>query len=65
MSISANATPNNCNIPPLAGYSRTSFPVYRFHESVAAIFGCNIQLHDLEGGAWSNVTNSADGNVVY
>lgn len=60
VSISENATPNNCNIPPLAGYSRTSFQCTDSMSS-AAIIGCDIQLHDLEGGSWSNVTGSADG----
>jgi len=57
VSISVNASPNNCNIPPLAGYSRTSFQCTDAMSS-GKINGGNIQLHDLEGGAWSNGTNT-------
>lgn len=60
VSISANATPNNCDIPPLSGYQRTEFQCTDADHD-AAISGCNIQIRDLEGGSWSNATDIADG----
>ena len=60
VSISVNATPNNCNLPLASGYSRTLFQCTNAG-SDAAISGCNLQLHDMEGGTWSNITNSGDG----
>jgi PKD repeat protein len=60
VSISVNATPNNCNLPIVSGYHRTSFQCTDSN-SDAAISGCDLQLRDLEGGAWSNTTDSSDG----
>lgn len=47
-----------CNglVPP--GYSRTNFQCTDSFNS-AVVTSCDIQLHDLEGGAWSNATNTA------
>lgn len=60
VSISANATPNNCNLPKAAGYSRTVFECLDSQTS-SAVSGCDIQLRDNEAGAWSNATNRQDG----
>ena len=60
VSISVNATPNNCNLPVASGYYRTEFQCQDTIQD-SAISGCNLQLRDLEGGAWSNITDSSDG----
>lgn len=59
VSISVNATPNTCDLEPAPGYSRTKFRCMN-PANDASVFGCNIQLQDLEGGAWSNQSNIAD-----
>jgi PKD repeat protein len=55
--ISANATPNNCDIEPISGYVRT-YAQTNDGMTSGGIFNSNIQMNDVEGGAWSNVTNS-------
>lgn len=60
VSISGNATPNNCNLPVTAGYVRT-YAQCMDSISLGVVSGCNIQLKDMEGGAWSNGTNLANG----
>jgi PKD repeat protein len=58
VTISVNATPNNCDIEPLTGYIRT-YAQTNDGMTSAGIFGSNIQMKDVEGSAWSNVTGSA------
>ena len=58
--ISVNATPNNCALPIATGYSRTFFRCADTNTD-ASISGCDIQLNDIEGSLWSNVTDRADG----
>lgn len=60
VSISVNATPNTCDIPAPAGYSRTKFRCMN-PANDATVLGCDIQLQDVEGGAWSNQSNIASG----
>ena len=57
VSISVNATPNNCEIEPIPGYIRT-YAQTNDGMTSGGIYNSNIQMHDMEGGAWSNVTNS-------
>jgi PKD repeat protein len=57
ISISENATPNNCNIPPVSGYIRT-YAQTNDGMTSGGIYNSDIQMRDMEGGAWSNVTNS-------
>jgi PKD repeat protein len=57
VSISTNATPNNCGLPIATGYIRT-YAQTNDGMTSGGIYNSNIQLHDMEGGAWSNVTNS-------
>ena len=54
VSISVNATPNDCSLPVATGYIRSMAQCVDTQTS-AAIHGCNLQLNDIEGGAWSNV----------
>jgi len=58
--ISVNATPNNCALPIATGYSRTFFRCADTNTD-ASISGCDIQLQDIEGSSWSNVTDREDG----
>ena len=58
--ISVNATLNNCELPIATGYSRTFFRCADTNTD-ASISGCDIQLQDIEGSLWSNVTDRADG----
>jgi hypothetical protein len=60
VSISENATPNNCYLPLATGYSRTKFRCMN-PSNDATVFGCNQQLKDIEGGAWSNQSDLSDG----
>ena len=60
VSISENATPNNCYLPLASGYSRTKFRCMN-PSNDATVFGCNQQLNDVEGGAWSNQSDLSDG----
>jgi PKD repeat protein len=60
VSISANATPNNCNLPVASGYVRT-YAQCMDSVSLGVVSGCNIQLKDMEGGSWSNATNLDNG----
>lgn len=60
VSISENATPNNCNIPVVPGLIR-SWAQCVDSQTSGAIAGCDLSLYDLEGGAWSNVTDRFDG----
>jgi PKD repeat protein len=60
VSISENATPNNCYLPLATGYSRTKFRCMN-PTNDATVFGCNQQLNDVEGGAWSNQSDLSDG----
>ena len=57
VSISVNATPNNCNLPIANGYIRT-YAQTNDGMTSGGIYNSNIQMRDMEGGAWSNVTNS-------
>jgi PKD repeat protein len=57
VSISVNATPNNCNIPPVSGYIRT-YAQTNDGMTSGGIYGSQIQMRDMEGGAWSNTTSS-------
>jgi PKD repeat protein len=57
VSISVNATPNNCNIPPVTGYIRT-YAQTNDGMTSGGIYGSQIQMRDMEGGAWSNTTSS-------
>lgn len=58
--ISVNATPNDCSLPVAEGYIRSMAQCVDTQTS-GAIHGCNLQLNDIEGGAWSNVTERFDG----
>lgn len=51
-----NATPNTCDLEPAEGYSRTKFRCMN-PSNDASVFGCNMQLKDIEGNAWSNQTD--------
>lgn len=55
--ISENATPNNCDIAPQTGYTRT-YAQTNDGMTSGGIFNSDIQMKDVEGSAWSNVTNS-------
>jgi PKD repeat protein len=57
VSISANATPNNCNLPVASGYIRT-YAQTNDGMTSGGIYGSQIQMRDMEGGAWSNTTSS-------
>ena len=57
INVSINATPNNCEIEPIPGYIRT-YAQTNDGMTSGGIYNSNIQMHDMEGGAWSNVTNS-------
>lgn len=57
VSISVNATPNNCDIQPASGYIRT-YTQTNDGMTSGGISGSDIQMHDMEGGAWSNITGS-------
>jgi PKD repeat protein len=55
--ISENATPNNCDIEPAAGYIRT-YAQTNDGMTSGMIYNSDVQMKDVEGSAWSNVTNS-------
>jgi PKD repeat protein len=57
VSISVNATPNNCNLPVASGYIRT-YAQTNDGMTSGGIYGSQIQMRDMEGGAWSNTTSS-------
>jgi PKD repeat protein len=57
VSISLNATPNNCNLPVATGYIRT-YAQTNDGMTSGGIYGSQIQMRDMEGGAWSNTTSS-------
>jgi PKD repeat protein len=57
VSISMNATPNNCNLPVATGYIRT-YAQTNDGMTSGGIYGSQIQMRDMEGGAWSNTTSS-------
>jgi PKD repeat protein len=57
VSISLNATPNNCNLPVANGYIRT-YAQTNDGMTSGGIYGSQIQMRDMEGGAWSNTTSS-------
>jgi PKD repeat protein len=57
VSISLNATPNNCNLPVASGYIRT-YAQTNDGMTSGGIYGSQIQMRDMEGGAWSNTTSS-------
>jgi PKD repeat protein len=57
VSISENATPNNCNLPVATGYIRT-YAQTNDGMTSGGIYGSQIQMRDMEGGAWSNTTSS-------
>ncbi len=59
LTISANATPNNCYLPVQAGYIRSVAQCLNSQDS-SLVAGCDIQLRDNEGGSWSNGTDRAD-----
>jgi PKD repeat protein len=57
VSISLNATPNNCNLPVASGYIRT-YAQTNDGMTSGGIYSSQIQMRDMEGGAWSNTTSS-------
>jgi PKD repeat protein len=57
VSISVNATPNNCNLPVASGYIRT-YAQTNDGMTSGGIYGSQIQMRDVEGGSWSNTTSS-------
>lgn len=55
VSISENATPNNCNVPVLPGLIRTLAQCKDGQSGAQA--GCNLQLMDVNANSWSNATS--------
>ena len=60
VTFSVNATPNSCDGVIPSGYVRSMFQCVDT-ETSSSISGCNLNLNDQEGSAWSNITGRFDG----